>query len=451
MASSTITGLGSGLKIDEIVAALANAEKAPKQKQINAQTTTATTSLSAIGTIKSALDTFRAAIAKLNTASSFSGLASSSSDEAIAKLKLGDGASSGTYALEVTQLATASKISTQVYENTSKIVNDSGESQTLTISQGSATHSVTIANGATLQQARDTINGQLQSKGITANIVTDASGSRLVFSSTKMGEGTELTLGGDASMATGVTTIAKPQNAKYKLDGLELESASNTVTGAVSGVDITLVKEGKSSLSIVSNNDTLKTSVQSFVTAYNALMTTINAQTKVTTGADGAATGAAALTGDATMRSLVNSVRSEISHSVGTGSLRTLSQLGINTVQKTGLLEFNDTKWDAAVKTYGADISDLFTGKDGLLTRMTKTTEEYTKTGGILATRQTNLTNQLKELEESQEALDRRIESLTETLTKKYNAMDTMVAQLKATSDSVMTTLNALNKANSDS
>ncbi|AJG12231.1 flagellar cap protein FliD [Pseudomonas plecoglossicida] len=450
MASSTISGLGSGLDISGIVKALADAEKAPKQTQINTQTQTATTSLSAIGTVKSALDTFRAAIAKLNTASSFSGLASSSSDESIAKIKLGDGASSGNYALEVTQLATASKISTQVYEKTSTIVNDSGQSQTLTISQGSATHSVTIANGATLQQARDTINGQLQSKGITANIVTDASGSRLIFSSTKMGEGTELTLGGDASMAADVTTIAKPQNAKYTLDGLELESASNTVTGAVSGVDITLVKEGKANLAVSSNNDTLKASVQSFVTAYNALMTTINAQTKVTTGSDGSATGSAALTGDATMRSLVNSIRSEISRSVGSTGLRTLSQLGINTVQKTGLLELNDTKWDAAVKTYGADISGLFTGKEGLLTRMTSTTEEYAKTGGILASRQTNLTNQLKELEEAQTALDRRIESLTETLTKKYNAMDTMVAQLKATSDSVMTTLNALNKANSD-
>lgn len=451
MASSTINGLGSGLDISGIVKALASAEKAPKQTQINNQTTTATTSLSAIGSVKSALETFRAAVAKLNTASSFSGLASSSSDEAIAKIKLGDGASSGNYALEVTQLATASKISTHIYEKTSTIVNDSGESQTLTINQGNATHSVNIAAGATLQQARDTINDQLQSKGITANIVTDASGSRLIFSSTKMGEGTELTLGGDASMAQGVSTVATPQNAKYTLDGLALESASNTVTGAISGVDITLVKEGKSNLAVTSNSDTLKTSVKSFVTAYNALMTTINTQTKVTTGADGAATGSAALTGDATMRSLVNSVRNEISHSVGATGLRTLSQLGINTVQKTGLLEFNDTKWDAAVKTYGADINNLFTGKDGLLTRMTNVTEEYTKAGGILASRQTSLTNQLKELEESQQALDRRIDSLTDTLTKKYNAMDTMVAQLKATSDSVMTTLNALNKAKSDS
>jgi flagellar hook-associated protein 2 len=451
MASSTITGLGSGLKIDELVAALAGAEKAPKQTQINNQTATATTTLSAIGTIKSALETYRAALVKLNTAASFNGLSGSSSDEAIAKIKLGDGASSGTYSLEVTQLATASKISTQVYKNTSTIVNDSGESQTLTISQGNATHNVSIAAGATLQQARDSINDQLQSKGITANIVTDASGSRLIFSSTKMGDGTELTLGGTADMATGVTTIAEPQNAKYKLDGLELESASNTVTGAVSGVDITLVKEGKSSLVVASNNDTLKTSVQSFVTAYNALMTTINAQTKVTTGADDSSASGASLTGDATMRSLVSSIRSELTRSVGTGGLRTLSQLGINTVQKTGLLELNNDKWDAAVKTMGADISGLFVGKEGLLSRMTAATEEYAKTGGILASRQASLTTQLKQLEESQTALDRRIESLTDTLTKKYNAMDTLVAKLKATSDSVMTTLNALNKANSDS
>ncbi|GLO57314.1 flagellar hook-associated protein 2 [Pseudomonas putida] len=451
MASSTITGLGSGLKIDELVAALAGAEKAPKQTQINNQTATATTTLSAIGTIKSALETYRAALVKLNTAASFNGLSGSSSDEAIAKIKLGDGASSGTYSLEVTQLATASKISTQVYKNTSTIINDSGESQTLTISQGNATHNVSIAAGATLQQARDSINDQLQSKGITANIVTDASGSRLIFSSTKMGDGTELTLGGTADMATGVTTIAEPQNAKYKLDGLELESASNTVTGAVSGVDITLVKEGKSSLVVASNNDTLKTSVQSFVTAYNALMTTINAQTKVTTGADDSSASGASLTGDATMRSLVSSIRSELTRSVGTGGLRTLSQLGINTVQKTGLLELNNDKWDAAVKTMGADISGLFIGKEGLLSRMTAATEEYAKTGGILASRQASLTTQLKQLEESQTALDRRIESLTDTLTKKYNAMDTLVAKLKATSDSVMTTLNALNKANSDS
>ncbi|ESW40470.1 flagellar filament capping protein FliD [Pseudomonas putida] len=448
MASSTITGLGSGLKIDEIVAALASAEKAPKQSQINTQTQKATTSLSAIGTVKSALDTYRSAIAKLNTATSFNGLSATSSDTAVAKMTIADGVSSGTYALEITQLATASKISTKVYGGNSTVVNSSGQAQALTIGQGANTYNVNIADGATLQQARDSINSQLQSKGVTANIVTDASGSRLVFSSTKMGAGTDLTLSGTSDLAADTKVIAVPQNAKYTLDGLALESASNTVTDAVSGLTIEMVKEGKSSLSVSSNTDTLKTSVQSFISAYNALMTSINSVTKVTSS-DTSATGAA-LTGDATMRSMVNSIRSELTRSVGEGGLRTLSQLGINTVQKTGLLELNETKWNTAVKAYGADISVLFTGKDGLLTRMTTATEDYAKSGGILASRQTSLSSQLKELEESQTALDRRIESLTETLTKKYNAMDTMVAQLKATSDSVMSTLNALNKANSD-
>ena len=450
MASSTVSGIGSGVDTQAIVKALVAAEKAPKQAQIDAQSTTATTSLSAIGTIKSALDTFRSAVTKLNTASSFNGLGASTTDDKVAKITLADGASSGTYALEVTRLATASKISSKVFTGTSASANTSGSSQTLSISQSNNTYNVTIADGATLQQARDTINGQLQSKGISANIVTDASGSRLVFSSSKMGDGTELTLGGDSELASDVEIISKPQNAQYTLDGLKLESASNTITGAVSGLNIELVKEGTSNLSVVSNNDTLKTSVKSFVSAYNALMTAINGQTKVTTGADDSSATGAVLTGDATMRSLVNSIRSEISSSVGSGSLRTLSQLGINTVQKTGLLELNDTKWDAAVKSYGSDISTLFTGKDGLLSRMNSVTEGYAKTGGILASRQASLTTQIKALEESQTKLDTRIETLTTTLSKKYNAMDTLVAQLNATSSSVMTTLNALNNSDDD-
>jgi flagellar hook-associated protein 2 len=56
----------------------------------------------------------------------------------------------------------------------------------------------------------------------------------------------------------------------------------------------------------------------------------------------------------------------------------------------------------------------------------------------------------LTDLTDQQEALDRRIESLTTTLSAKYNAMDTLVAQLNATSSSVMTTLNAMNNRKDD-
>ncbi|AAN69954.1 MULTISPECIES: flagellar filament capping protein FliD [Pseudomonas] len=451
MASTTVSGIGSGVDTQSIVKALADAEKAPKQQQITTQQKTTTTQVSAVGMIKNALDTFRSAIAKLNTSTSFTGLAGTSSDEKVAKATVTASASAGNYALEVTQLATSSKITTDVFAGgVSSVVNNSGDPQTLTISQSSADYNVTIPDGATLQQVRDLINKQLGSQGINANILTDAKGSRLVMSSSTTGEGSDITLSGDSSLVQNATPGAPAQNAKYTIDGLELESKSNTVTGAISGVNFELLAEGKSRLSVATNTTTLKTSVQSFVSAYNALITAINTQTKVTATGDASTTTAGALTGDATMRALVSTVRNELVKSTGAGSISMLSQMGINTDQQTGLLVLDDTKWDKAVAKGAADIAAVFTGDKGLIKRMTAATDAYTGTTGILATRTKNLNDNLTELTKQQEALDRRIETLTATLTAKYNAMDTLVAKLNATSSSVMTTLNAMNKANND-
>jgi flagellar hook-associated protein 2 len=451
MASTTVSGIGSGVDTQSIVKVLVAAEKAPKQQQIQTQQTTATTQVSAVGMIKNALDTFRSAIAKLNTASAFTGLAGTSSDEKIAKATVDATASAGKYALEVKQLATSSKISSDVFaDGTSSVVNKSGDPQTLTISQSGSDYNVTIPDGATLQQARDSINSQLNSKGISANILTDAKGSRLVMSSSTTGAGSDITVSGDSTLAKNATAGPAAQNAKYTIDGLELESKSNTVTGAVSGVNIELVAEGKSTLGVGTNTDTLKTSVQSFVSAYNALMTAINNQTKVTATGDTSTTSAGALTGDSTMRALVSSVRNELVKSTGSGSMTMLSQMGINTDQKTGLLALDSTKWDKAVAKNAGDIAKVFTGNNGLLKRMTTATESYAGTTGILASRTKNLNETLTDLTKQQAALDRRIENLTTTLTAKYNAMDTLVAKLNATSSSVMTTLNAMNNKKDD-
>lgn len=449
MASSTVSGIGSGVDTQSIVKALIAAEKAPKQTQITAQQADTTTQISAVGSIKNALDTYRSAIAKLNTASAFTGLAGTSSDEKVVKATVNATASAGKYALEVTQLATSSKVSSDVFlGGASATVNSSSESQTLKISQSGTDYSVSIAAGATLQQARDAINTQLNSKGLSANIITDAKGARMVISSSTTGAGTDITLGGDSALAVNAKAGPAAQNAKYTIDDIALESTSNTVTSAISGVNFDLVAVGKSAITVGANTDTLKTSVQSFVTAYNALMTAITSQTKVSGAGD--TTKGGALTGDASMRSLITSVRNELVKSTGSGSMTMLSQMGINTVQTTGLLELDSAKWDKAVAKNAGEIAKVFTGDNGLIKRMTAATDAYAGTGGILASRTTSLNDKLTDLTDQQEALDRRIESLTTTLSAKYNAMDTLVAQLNATSSSVMTTLNAMNNRKDD-
>jgi flagellar hook-associated protein 2 len=334
------------------------------------------------------------------------------------------------------------------------VVNATTSAQDLTISQSGKESKVSIPAGATLAQTRDLINTQMASRGISANILTDASGSRLVLSSSTTGKGTEISRPANADSGLDKlptsTTVTEPANAIYKIDGIEMESSTNTVAAAISGVSLKLLEAGKSTITVSTSTDTLKKATIGFVDAYNALMTQLSTLTKVSTSADGTTSGGG-LTGDSTVRHLIQSMRNELVTSSGS-SKATLSQFGINTDQKTGLLVMDDTKWTAAMADTAnvAAIQDMFTGKNGLLSRMTSATDAYAVKGGILSSRSESLSNTLNKLTEQQGTLDRRIKNLTDTLNAKYTAMDTLVAQLNATSKSIMTTLNALNNADND-
>lgn len=461
MAGTSVSGIGSNIDTQAIVKSLVDSERAPKQTQINNQTLKATTSLSSIGKIQAALDAFRGALDNMKTASSFSGLSGSSSDEKVATVTTGTGAAPGNFSLLVTQLATASKISTKVFTGgASSVVNAGSVPSTLSIKQGSNTFDVSIPAGATLQQVRDSINSQYANQGLSANILTDANGSRMVLTSSTTGVGSDLTLSGNSGLESGTSVLASPQNAKYTLDGVVMESKTNTIADAVSGITVKLtgvspVPSGggaatPSTITVSADTTTLKSSVKGFVDTYNALIKAISTETQVTTNADGSLT-SGALTGDASLRSLVSSVRTELNAMGGTGQMKSLAQFGVETDQKTGLLSIDDKVFGAAALTNAADINGIFTGDTGLLARMKSATDSFAqKNTGVFAARSASLSDSLNDLKKQQETLDTRMTSLQASLSAKYSAMDSLVAQLRAQSDSIMTTLNALNNPKSD-
>jgi flagellar hook-associated protein 2 len=460
----TVSGVGSGIDTSAIVSALVKASTAPKQTQITKAEAATNTTLSGIGSLKSALAAFQTAAAALNNTNTFMGLTSTSSMESVAKVTSDNTASTGSYALSVGNIATASKVSSQLFTSGTTTAISSG---TLAITQGGKSYSVTVGSGATLGSVRDSINSSLSSSGISANIVTDSKGSRLVLTSTTTGAGSdistsgisELTIDGTAKLDPSNTSSAgyitdRPVDANYSIDGLAMTSSSNKISSAVSGLSLTLTGQGASTISVASDSDTLKKSVQSFVDAYNTMMTVVNNQTKVTaTGAtsstsSSAATTSGPLTGDSMVRKLVSEIHGALtSVSTTSGSLSVLSQLGVGTNSTTGLLSLDDTKWNTAMTTQYGNVANLFTGKDGLLTRMSGILDGYTQTGGVLETRQKSLNAKLSDLDDQQATLDRRTDSLTAVLTAKYTAMDTLVAQLNATSSSVLKTLEAMSKS----
>jgi len=468
MSGITISGLGTGLDIGGMVTAIADAEKAPKQAQIDRLTTKTETSLSAVGTLTSAVETFEASLTALeSSSSSFEGLGVQSSADGVASATAGAGAVPGSYEVEVISLASSSKVASASLEGGASTTFDSGG--TLTIDVGdNASYEVQVAPGASLTEIRDAINSQLSATaGISANIISDASVARLVLSSEVTGEGTDLYVKGTGDLAalninvdedgnhdltqqsgTGAGSITLASNASYKIDGLELSSSTNTVT-ALSGLSIKLTAEGTTTLTVAPNTEGLKTSIEAFVSAYNNLITVTNALTRVTTSEDETSTDAGALVGDALVRSLLGSIRNElVQPSTGSGELSVLAQLGVTT-NKDGTLSIDDAKLSSALETHYDEVQAFFVGDDGLIPRLKSVTEPYTAPGGLLAGRTESLQKTMTQLSEQQQALDRRIDSLTTSLYTKYNNMDILVAQLQATSESILATLNALNNKDS--
>ena len=450
-------GLGSGLNITEIVSVLVKSDTAAKQAQITRQTTNNTAFISGVGALRSALTAFTTAMGKLNdkTAPSFNAYAATSASESIVKATASNTAVAGTYSVEVKNLATSSKVASQAFVGGADAAIPQGD---LVISQGGKDYTISVGENATLQTVRDQINKELGASGFSANIIAGKDGARLVLGSTTTGAGSDISVSGlgldidgTESMASNgagyVTGVA--MDASVLIDGLEVTSATHTVTDAIRGIKLDLNGASAAGIAtkvtVAANNDGLKTSIQGFVDAYNTLQKAITSLTGTSKDSDGN-TVLGSLTNDPTTRSLLGDIRGVLAE-VGAGDrLTTLSQLGINT-QKDGTLEFNNTKFTAAMndKKLGGEVQDLFTGTNGIFERMNKAIDPYNSTDGALATRKANLDIVAKNLADQQAALDRRTTSLTESLTKQYVALDTALGKMKAQSDQITSIFEAIN------
>ncbi|MFP0196565.1 MULTISPECIES: flagellar filament capping protein FliD [Pseudomonas] len=473
------SGLGSGLDIGAIVTALVNADKSPKQTQIDTATKTNTLKISGVGTLKSALTAFQTAMTNLGskTNPAFAGYTATSSTPTVLGATSDNTAVSGTYSVVVNNLATGSKVASASFAGGAASAIPSG---TLKISQNGTDYNVTIPANATLQSTRDAINTAQGVNGISANIVTDSTGaSRLVISSSKTGAGSDLSVSGiagleiDGTQTMGATPAAGDsgavnglaKDASLTIDGLTVTSKSNTVTGAISGLSMNLLTVPNPPgtpvvVSVDANTKGLQTSVQAFVDAYNTLKTTIDSLSKATPDEDGKLTVQAAFTGDSLPRSLIADIRSQLTMPSGTGSgpMAYLSQLGVMTDKLTGNLTFDTVAFNKTMSTPGmtGQVQQMFTGTtdtNGLLARMSKAVDPYLKppagslptATGLLDQRMAILNNNTRSLTSQQLALDLRVANLTKTLTAKYNAMDLLVGQMKSTASNITSFFASLN------
>lgn len=218
MSGISFTGLGSGLQVSEIVDALVNAERVPYESQLATQQGSFTTDISAVGALKSALEAVTASFESLGDIDEYQTRTASGRDDFIG-ISTDKEAEIGNYSIEVTALASAHKLMSAGIDSEEAV----GEG-TLTIESGSNSFDIDVSDAATLSEIRDAINDSADNDTVSATIITDTTGQRLVLNSKETGLDNAIKVtvddvsDGNNTDATGLSRLAF--------------DASNTVTSA---------------------------------------------------------------------------------------------------------------------------------------------------------------------------------------------------------------------------
>jgi flagellar hook-associated protein 2 len=445
----TATGIGSGLDVSNIVSVLVDAERAPKEALFTATETKIEAKVSAMGTLKSSLSTFQDAAEKLQSGEFLNIRTVSTGDSDFFTATADQYSQPGSYAIKIEQLAQSQKLAGANVVDPSQGVGQGS----LDFFVNGDSFSVAIEPTDSLSAIATKINSSSGNAGVTATVIKSDAGSRLIFTSTDTGTDNQITMSATDTSGTGLsdmfngTNLVTLQDAKTSIiyvDGQKLTSQSNTIDDAITGVTLSLTKAdvgSTSTLSIAQDTDSVKSNIESFVSAYNALITSMDKLSSFDVD-EGTAS---ALQGDSIIRSLESQLRKTVSERVSVDGVESaLYELGITT-DSDGKLSIDDTKLSDAVSNNMSLVEGVFsTSGTGLANQFDDLVERYTKSGGIIDSRNNTYTSQTSRLTDQREAFTLKMEQLEARLLKQFNAMDLIVSQLNAQSSSLTNSLASL-------
>ncbi|KMS57118.1 MULTISPECIES: flagellar filament capping protein FliD [Sphingobium] len=442
--SSILTALnaGSGIDTSALVTSLVSATREPKQTAITSQQSLNSSRISALASAISSLDTFADALTEVLSGADYTG-AVASNDASIASVSLLSGGSPAGLPAQLTvdQLASARVYST-------------GATSGATGSTVIGTGSFTLTNAAgedtviTLDSSNNSFAGlaaaiNAANTGVTARVVIDTQGARLVFKG-ETGADNDFTISASADDSGSIlggmsfTSSSAPLNAKVTLDGVAYEYASNTIDDAIPYLRIDLNKASPGTtvtLSMSQPTAGLSDLLKEFVDAYNTLMKALN--TATATGADSSSAGV--LNGVAGVRDMKRQLAAITSTQLAaTGTYKTLADIGVST-NRDGTLTLDTARLASAMEADPEGVTNMVnpkvstTASPGLSALMDTVRDNIEQEDGPLKTAQARYDAQAEEFTKQLEDLDEKMTNYEEHLTKIYAAMETRLSALKAT------------------
>lgn len=468
------TGIGSGLDVSSIITQLMAAESQPLTL-LQKAASGINTQISSVGQITSLTSALSDKAQALESLDLWKGVSASSSDSSsVSADTSAGGATTGTYSVGVSQLAQSQTVTMANPNGTFtpgklfiQLGTYSGGPPPTAFANKANSSAVEVditSADTSLESVRDKINAA--NAGVQATIINDANGSRLSLRSTATGaeNGFQITATEDADdgdATTGLSQLAydpvggnaqmqlnqSAQNAKATVNGIAIESATNTLTNVSTGLNLTVSKITTSPVNITLSTNTaaMTSAIQGFVTAYNALNSNIHDQTKY----DAASKTGGPLQGDPTIVGFQQNLRSLVTRSTtGSSTLSMLSQIGVS-VQADGSLAIDSTKLSTALANPG-EVQKLLADQDsgsaqGIMTGIRMACDSATISGGRLDSETTGLRAQLQRNSDRQAEMQTHLDDEQKRYQTQFQTLDTNMAKLTALSTYMTQQINAMN------
>jgi flagellar hook-associated protein 2 len=420
------------------------------------------TKLSAWGKVQAAVSNLRDASRGLTRNETWQASKATSSDETSIAAVGGGAAATGNYSLSVQALAQSQSVVSGTFAASDTVIGGG----TLQIQLGSidATGTaftadparlveVTVSAGATLADIRSAINNA--NAGVSASILDDGTGKRLVLTSRESGQAqafqiTATDSDGSNDDATGLSAFAVSAtatsggngtlrtqlaaDARLTINGLPITGKSNRLEGVIEGVTLNLKKVTAApvEISVASDQEATKATLDKFITAYNDLNKLLADQTRYDAGSKTAGV----LQGNSVAVGIQQQVRAQMRSTVGGDAGSSLSAAGFS-VAKDGTLSMDANKMTALLAD-PAKLRQLFSGPapvagqppTGLARLLDQKLTAFLDPDGAITSATESLRSREDSIEKQQERIETRLVDVEARLTRQYSALDVNLSKI---------------------
>ncbi|HET6943704.1 MAG TPA: flagellar filament capping protein FliD [Sphingomicrobium sp.] len=436
MVTSIVSSLGGGSGLDtaKLVEDLASASRAPKVEMLGKRLQAAQARISAVAQARSDLESFASSLTNLVAGGSLQSQPAIS-DPTILVATAAPGVRIGALSSEIVvdRLARAQTL----YSDYVAAASDPIGQGSMTLSVGG--HDFAIAVGA----SNDSLSGLASAinsvaSGVTASIVTDSNGARLVLrGETGLAGAFTLTTADPAlqpfayGSGSGLTVGQAAQDSSFTVDGVAYERSSNSISDVISGVTLTLRKAAPGEPTTLSSErptEALRQTLQDFVGVFNTLRKDIAAARSATGG-------------DSALRSLDRQLSSLLTAQLGSDpAIGRLSDVGIKT-NRDGTISLDPAKLEAALRDHPDAVEALFSPASGaspvtdpgIGKALQQLADKATGTDGILETLRSRLAKESAGIVKDQERMEARETAYRTRLERQFGTLDSRISALKAT------------------